>query len=185
MLFYEFVSHLIPSLVYFALIVLFNIGHFRTIDFIFLAVGGFLGTYLIDIDHIIYALITKPDHPSSQEFRKILSQKKYFQALIALVRSHLNHTELPFHNAIFIPIWALFCFFILSSSGSIFASSLVMAMYLHLLKDIWEVARREKNFSLNFLFWQIKSPISLKIKEYYVYIITVVFILESLIFLPR
>jgi len=176
---YEFFSHFAVSLIYLTIISLFKIGKFNSLDYFSLWLGGLIGTYLLDIDHLIYCLFFRPEKTSAKKFQALLKEKKYKEALFSLAETHFEHNELIFHNAVFIPIWIILSFFILSSSGSIFASILVMTIYLHLLKDIWDVIRIEKSYNLKFLFWQIKTPIEEKIKRYYVWGITLIFILEN------
>lgn len=183
MLTYEFFSHLIVSLIYLSIISLFKIGRFNSVDYLLLWLGGLLGTYFIDIDHLIYCIFSRPDKSCSTKVQELLKKKNYKKTIFTMAETHFEHDELSFHNAVFIPIWIIFCFFILSSSGSIFASAMVMAMYLHLLKDIWDMVRIKKSYDLKFLFWQIKMPLSEQIKKYYIWGATLVFILESLFFI--
>lgn len=183
MLRYEFFSHLIPSLVYLLIISILRIGHYGPVDFLMLWSGGLIGTFFIDIDHLIYCLFTRPNQPCSLKVQELLKKKDYRNAFLAMVNTHLEHQELTFHNAIFIPIWIIFCLFILTSSGSIFASALVMAMYVHLLKDIWEDVRIKKNYQLDTWFWQIKIPLEETIKKYLVWTFNVAFLLLTLFFI--
>lgn len=180
MLSYEFLSHLVPSIIYLLIISLLKIGHFTLTDYLLFWLGGLIGTYLLDIDHFLYCLITKPDKPCSLKAQEFLKKKDYRNFFWLVVNSHYEHQELTFHSALFLPIWIVFCFFILTSSGSLFASSLVMTIYLHLLKDIWDIVRLEKSYQLNFLFWQIKPPAEEKIKKYYVWTVTAAFLLITL-----
>jgi len=112
-----------------------------------------------------------------------LREKDYKNAFLVMANTHLEHQELTFHNAVFIPIWIIFSFFILTSSGSLFTSSLVMTMYLHILKDIWDAVRITKNYQLDFLFWQIKIPLEETFKKYFVWSISLLFLLLTLFFL--
>jgi len=183
MLYYEFFSHLVISLIYLLIISFFKIGRFNTGDYLLLWTGGLVGTYFLDIDHLIYVFLRRPNEVSGLKTKELLKKKDYKRAVIYFANTHFERNELSFHNAIFIPIWIIFCFFILTSADSIFAPGLVMTMYLHLLKDIWDVVRIEKSYNLLFLFWQIKKPLEERIKKYYVWGITVVFVLENFLFL--
>lgn len=132
----ELKNHLLPLLVIFILISIFWIFQ-RVIwfDFVFLFFGLLWGSFLLDIDHLIYWLYLKPDLEES-----ILAQNAWkkgdFKSLLKLLEStHENHTELIFHHYFFQIVLTIISFFVFTSSSSIFAKALLLAINVHLLVD--------------------------------------------------
>jgi len=179
----EIISHLIPSIIFFLIALIFFWPQLTIWGILALFAGSIAGTFLIDIDHFIYCFITKPDKPCSQKARAFYNQKNYHQAINTVIASHKEHHQLTFHSAVFIPIWAVFTLFIITSTTSLFAQSLVLASYLHLLKDIWEEELTVPDNLNNWLFWQVKTPVNLITQRYYVFAITIIFLALLTIFL--
>lgn len=179
----EITTHLIPSIILLTLFIIFFWSQISAFDIITLFAGTLIGTFLIDVDHFIFCFITKPNQPCSQKARAFLNEKKYSQAISTVISSHKNHHQLSFHNAVFIPIWAIFTLFVITSTTSLFAQSLCLASYLHLLKDIWQEQLTIPQNLNHWLFWQVKTPVNLTHQRYFVFTITAIFFLLLSIFL--
>jgi len=179
----EITSHLIPAIIFFIVTLIFLWSKINIWGILALFAGTILGTFIIDIDHFIYCFVTRPDEPCSIIAKSQFAKKDFKGAFETVVQSHNQHHQLSFHSAVFIPIWAIFCLFIITSTPSFFAQSLVLAAYLHLLKDIWAEKNTKPENLKNWLFWQVKTPISLKTQNLYIYASTAAFILLLVIFL--
>lgn len=183
----EVFAHLLVTFVYFLLV---SVSRWK-FDFglIWLWLGAFVGTFLLDFDHLIYWFITHPEEEDSIEAEKIVSDKmraaKGFSRIKEIIkdsyellqRVHSSHARLVFHSVVGQAILFVLAIYVITSGGSIFGSALVMAANLHLLKDEWTDFRRNKDHLADWLFWQIREP---KLKEYlkeYLVGVTLVFLI--------
>lgn len=185
----ELASHLFVFLVYFFLLSLLR---FKLDGYlVWLWVGGLIGTYLLDVDHIIYWFWTHPEKEDSikalgitrrirgiggiREIREIM--KELYQLL---KENHQSHNRLTFHTITFQIILLVLTVYVLSSSGSYFGAGLVLAMNLHLLKDIWQdYFIKGKEGLAEWFLWQIRGwGVEGRLKEYLI-LVSLVFILMS------
>jgi len=97
--------------------------------------GGIFGTFLPDIDYIIYVFLLDPHNITSQKVNYFLKQKNYLGALDILVLRGDEKRNLIFHSAFFQIIFLVLTFLIITSSGSLFGIGIVLAFSLHLLID--------------------------------------------------
>jgi hypothetical protein len=156
----ELVSHFLLTLIWLVLITLLRWQWDWYLIWFWL--GGAVGTFLLDIDHLFYTLVLYPQEVTSVKVKQLLVQKKFKEAFILLVQTHDDRIWLSFHNALFQTIFMIFCFWVVTSSPSWLGRGIVMAMALHLLKDELEwffYGRKEGLRQL--LFWPIKKDFSL------------------------
>lgn len=175
----EVTSHLLVTFIYFVLISLFNLN--LGFALLFLWLGGLIGTFLLDVDHVLLGLDLENKTWWAEKFRFLWQKKRYQEAILLNVESHLEHRRLVFHSALFQPILLCLAFFVLTSTGSLFGSGLVMSMNLHLLKDEWQCFLEEGK--LDWLFWQIKRKVDRQAQRVYLLIVTFFFVLLSLLLL--
>jgi len=175
----EVTSHLLVTFIYFALISLFNLN--LGFALLFLWFGGLIGTFLLDVDHVLLGLDLENKTWWAEKFRFLWNKKKYKEAIFYLVGTHLEHRNLVFHSALFQPILLFLAFFVLTSTSSLFGSGLVMSMNLHLLKDEWQCFLEEGD--LGWLFWQIKRKVDKQAQRIYFLTVTFFFLLLSLLLL--
>ncbi len=132
----ELKNHLPPIIAIFLLTSLFWI--FSSIPFtrfLFLFFGLGLGTFFLDIDHLLYWYYLQPNLGESRIAKKLLIEKKYKQLLQHLVLYHKNHTSLVFHHFAFQAILLVLTIFITTSTATIFGKAFCLAIYVHLLVD--------------------------------------------------
>ena len=187
----EVFSHLLVTLVYFFFV---SVLRFK-LDWgvLWLWLGALIGTFFLDIDHLIYWFITHPEEEDSMEARRVIGSvgdvkdvgpafakatagKKIIRLYQLLQKAHESHTRLIFHSAIGQTILFILAIYIITSGGSIFGSALIMAANLHLLRDEWADFGRNKDHLADWLFWQIREP---KLREYlkeYLVGVTLVFL---------
>lgn len=178
----EIRSHLLLTFVWLALISLLRLRWYLPIgrqasSLLFLWSGGLVGTFLLDIDHLLYVLFIYPHELTSMRVRRLIDQRRFKEALILLADTQDERLRLPFHNALFQPIFYVFCFFVLTSTGSLFGAGLAMTMALHLLKDELELLLRGRDEHLRkWLFWQVKAEVSLRNQKFFVILMLLVFL---------
>ena len=156
----EIGDHLISSLVIFifAEAVWLISGNFSVLSAVFFLLGLVLGTFILDVDHLVYWYFLKPSLEESKKARELISQKQYKQALSLLAENHKAHTSLVFHHFVFQAVLLIVSFFIISSTTSIFGKGLVLAMSAHLLLDQFLDLRTNPDHLKNWLF--ARSPFS-------------------------
>lgn len=120
-------------LVFFLLISLFR--HFTSSMYVAFWVGGAIGAILPDVDHLIYVYFLKPHELTSQRATRMISRGQLFSTLNLLANTRSERKGLIFHNATFQILFAVFTFFVLTSSNSLFGRGIVLAFSLHLLVD--------------------------------------------------
>lgn len=172
----ELKSHLLITLAWLGLITLVRWSwHW---NLILLWLGGLVGALLLDIDHLLYTLWIYPHELTSMRVRHLIDQRRFKDALILLADTHEERLKFSFHTALFQPILYIVCFFVLTSTGSLFGAGLVMAMALHLLKDEIEClfSREREEYLRKWLFWQIKKDISLYHQKLFVALMLLVFL---------
>ncbi len=98
-------------------------------------VGGIVGTFLPDIDRILYVYVIGPDTAVAKQVSGMVEQKKSTEKITALSSANIDKKDLIFHSARFQLIFLLFAFWIISSSNSLFGWGLALAFTLHLLVD--------------------------------------------------
>jgi hypothetical protein len=150
-------------------------------DFLLFWLGGLLGTMLPDLDQFIYALVSHSEEYNSLRIKRTLEQGNLKESLALVADTSGERTKLVFHNVLFQIILIILCFFVLSSTNGLFGKGLVMAMFLHLLKDEIRLIYRKKEESLRlWLFWIIKKEVSLRTQKYFVYASAIIFFFFSL-----
>lgn len=168
-------SHLLVTFIWLVLITLLRWNwHW---NLILLWLGALVGTFLIDIDHLLYALVIYPHELTSMRVKRLVDQRRFKEALILLADTQAERIKLPFHSALFQIILYVACFFVLTSTGSLFGAGLVMAMALHLLKDEFELLLRGEEERLRkWLFWQIKTEVTFNQQKLFLILMLLVFI---------
>lgn len=120
-------------LIFFLLISLFR----QWLSPVYLAfwIGGALGAILPDVDHLIYVYFLKPHELTSQRATRMISRGQLVSTFNLLASTRSERTGLIFHTATFQIVFAIFTFFVLSSSSSLLGRGIVLAFSLHLLID--------------------------------------------------
>lgn len=173
----ELKNHLLPLLAIFVLTSIFWLFQ-KTVwyNFVFLFFGLLWGSFLLDIDHLIFWFYLKPDLEESL-LAKNAWKKGDFKSLIKLLEStHENHTNLIFHHYFFQIVLTFISLFVFTSSSSIFAKALLLAINIHLLVDeikdfkhnpehlkLWLFARENKQLPTDSLKYYILTFVVLNL----------------------
>lgn len=151
-------------------------------DLLGLWLGGAIGTFLLDLDHLLYAIVIHPQEVTSMRVRRLLSQRQIKEAILLLSNTAQERLRLPFHSALFQVVLLVFCFFVLTSTGSLFGAGLAMAMTLRLVKDEMLALFEGKEEELRrWLFWQVKAKIPLKTQKVFVFTMFLLFLALNLL----
>ena len=97
--------------------------------------GGILGIFLPDLDHLIYAYFVKPQELTSQRVGYLINKNDIKRTVELLYETRSERNGLIFHTVFFQIIFLILTFWIWSSSGSLFGKGLVLSFALHLLVD--------------------------------------------------
>lgn len=158
----DFKQHIIPLFViYFATSLIWIFQKTNYLNYVYLLLGLSLGSYLLDIDHLIYWLYLKPNLEESR-LAGVAWKKGDWRSLIKLLKiTEHQHLSLIFHHYFFQVVLTIFSFFVFTSTSSIFVKSLLLAINIHLLIDEifsdrkilqqWLFARESKQFAISSL----------------------------------
>lgn len=94
-----------------------------------------MGTLLPDVDHLIYVYFMRPHEVTSQRVDSLVQKGQINKTLNLLYITREERAHLTFHTAHFQLIFLALTFLVLTSSGSIFGTGIVLAFSLHLLVD--------------------------------------------------
>jgi len=150
-----------------------------SLSVILMWVGGVVGMLFEWVDRITYVYFTKPHEQLSFQVKSLMSQKRYREALLLIDYRKHEQKHLTVRSLLFVLVWILAAFFVLTSTGSAFASGMVMAIGLSILIDMikdWHNIGELKKW----LFWQIKNNFSDKETRGVVVGFGVIFVLLSL-----
>ena len=150
------------------------------LELIGLWLGALVGTMILDLDQVFYALLIYSEEKAKEFWR----QRKIKALLEYLAETYSQRTKLPFHNAVFQVGFLLFSFWVLTSSAGLFGKGLVMAANLHLLKDEFHLLLKGREEQLRrWLFWPVRGEISFGGQKIFVGIIGLVFLGLNLLLL--
>lgn len=97
-----------------------------------LYVGGMLGLFLPNLDHLLHVFILSPQELTSLRVIALLKNKQIKEALNLLYDTREERKDLMFHTILFQIIFTVLTFWVVSSSGNLFGRGLVLAYFLNL-----------------------------------------------------
>jgi len=133
----EVKDHLLVSLFLFLFLELTWLlkGKFDLVVTVEFFLGLLWGTFLLDVDHLLYWFVRFPKLEESKRAKEIWRVGNWFSLLSFLGTTHKNHTSLIFHHFTFQAALLILAFFIFSSTLNIFGKGLILAANAHLLLD--------------------------------------------------
>jgi len=174
----ELTSHYLLTLVWLGVVSLLRWKW--NLELIGLWLGALVGTMILDLDQVFYALLIYPDPKACQLWR----EKKIKALLEYLAETYSQRTKLTFHNVLFQVGFLVFSFWVLTSTGGLFGKGLVMAANLHLLKDEFHLLLKGREEQLRrWLFWPVKQEVSFEGQKIFVGIMGLVFLGLNLLLL--
>lgn len=175
---HEFRYHLLASSVAFITVAIFwVIFKVDTLHLLYLFLGIFIGSLILDVDHFIFWFFLKPNLEESRLARTAI-QNKDFKAIYNLLKvSHQTHYNLIFHHYFFQSILVLFSFFIFTLTKNSFVTSLVVSLNLHLLVDeVIDYSNNPKTLQ-KWLFAREESQLPTKFLNRYIAVFSFFFII--------
>lgn len=141
--------------------------------------GGLIGSYLLELDHLLYTLWINPHELTSMRVRKLFEQRRLQEGMLMLVETRQERKRLSFHSVIFQAVLPILAFFVLTSTGSMLGAGLVMALFLRTLYEQLRDFRKRGDIK-NWL-WQIKTEVPHRIQVLYFVGMLGLFVLLSLL----
>lgn len=86
----------------------------------------------------------------------------------------------PFHSIVFSVGFAAVSFFVITSSGSMLASGLVLSLYITLL--LWQLGEWHLRGNLNEWYRMVAGPVAVGVQRWGIVVFVVLFLLETYLF---
>jgi len=130
----ELLSHYLFLILFFFLITLTK-GWYTSPVYLYFWLGGVVGNMLPDLDHLLYIFVSRPSELTSKRISSLISQKEWSSALDLLYKTRRERKMPVFHTIQFQILFAIVAFFVVTSTGSLFGTGLVLSAMLHLAVD--------------------------------------------------
>lgn len=174
----EILNRLVSTFIF---LILISAIHWQLqINLIFLGLGIVLGSFLLDLDQILYCYLQAPHEFTPQRVKRFFSQKQFQEGLILLAQTQEERPRTVFHSALFQLILLGVSFFVLSSSASLLGKGLVLGLLLHSLTD--QAEGLIKRGEIVNWFWQFRAAPSKEFQKLYFTGFTLVFLVFSFFF---
>lgn len=129
-------------------------------------IGGLIGVFLPEVDHLIYAYFLRPHEYDSQRIQRMINQGQVVQSVQMGTETRADHQSLVFHTITFQIVFLLFSVFVITSTNSLLGRGLVLGFLLNLLVD--QAMDLQKTEALENWFRQIKTNLSREQASFYV-----------------
>ncbi|OGD53338.1 hypothetical protein A3J78_00615 [Candidatus Beckwithbacteria bacterium RBG_13_35_6] len=149
------------------------------IDLTLWFVGAMVGVHFIKLDQLFYVYITRPTESFSLEVKRLVAEKKLSKVWNLLDEKVLEQPELASRSFLFQIGWFVLAVFTVTSYAGLFGQALVLGIGLKLLLEEWESYLSINNFS--WAFWQIKREVGVPEQKTYLYIMTGLFLILTLL----
>lgn len=150
-------------------------------EFVYMFFGFLWGAFFLDLDHLIYWFYLNPNIEESR-LARLAFDKRDFRSLLKLLEStHYKHTNMVFHHYFAQVVIGLISFFIFTSSSSIFAKSMVLAINLHLLVDEIKDFRQDPAHLQEWLFARESKQMPISALKYYLWLFGVLIFIFSIL----
>lgn len=167
----EILKRLLPSLALLAFLSLLNWQ--AKLELLGLWVGGLIGVFLLDLDHLIYCFWQAPHEFTSQRLIRYFQQGQYQYTLQLLFETQGERKRLIFHSVIFQLVLLVAVFFVLSSSAGLLGKGLVLVLFLQTLRSQFEEFLREGK--MDSWFWQLKISLPSNFQVLYLILMFLLF----------
>lgn len=127
----EIVNHFLYFAGYFVFLTLVN--NLYSFEYWPLYLGGLVGLFLPNLDHLLYVFVLKPYELTSQRIIAFIKNKQVKEAIVLLYDTKEERSDLMFHTILYQLIFTILTFWVVSSSGNLFGRGLVLAYYLNLV----------------------------------------------------
>ena len=154
----------------------------QSLQLLWLALGGVVGWHLIWFDVIAFAYILHPEAQVSQYIQFQINNRRFKKAAEMVALRIGEFDKLTTKTVLFQIAWVVLTVFTLTSTAGWFGKTMIMTLGLHILIDQWQMYLKNDKESLKKqLFWQIQRPVSDKELQWYLYILSGVFLMFVLL----
>ena len=150
---------------FFFFVLISLLRHFLILSYWPFWLGGAIGVFMPDIDHLIYVFLVGPQELTSQRVNFLWGRREYKRLIELLYETRSERRGLIFHTIFFQAIFLILTFWLTSSSASLFGKGLVLSFALHLSVDQLVDLVEMKNLSN----WTKFLPINLDLNNSKVY----------------
>jgi len=150
---------------FFFFVIISLVKHYLSLGYWPFWLGGAVGVFLPDLDHLIYVFFLDPQDLTSQRVGFLWQRREYKRTIELLYETRSERRGLAFHTIFFQIIFLILTFWIMSSSASLFGKGLVLSFALHLSVDQIEDLTDMKSLSN----WTKSFPINLDLKQSKIY----------------
>lgn len=178
--------YLLPLMGYLGVLSLLKFGFNFYWQELLVLIGGCLGIFLLEVDYLLYAFVTRPDDPLSFKAQESLRIKNYKGVYRDIEEIKKQGKEFILHSYLFGPVIFVLTLFALTSSGSYLGVGLTMGMF-------WRYAQETLNLYLGHfkdggfkerIFWNLKNiEVTEQLQKYFVIGLGGGFLLTTIIFL--
>lgn len=123
------------------------------------AIGGLLGLGFVYVDRLIQVFLVKPHEHLSEHVRHMVRDKRIMDAIRLLRDRGHEQQKLTVRSIFFMGAWVPVALFVLTSTGNMLATGLVMGIGLHMLYEVW-MDWADLDRLRHWLFWPIRRYVN-------------------------
>jgi len=146
----EIINHFLYFAAYFLFLTIAN--SLYSFSYWPLYIGGLVGLFMSNLDHLMHVFVFQPQELTSIRVIQFIKNKQYKEALVLMYDTREERIGLIFHTSLFQIIFTVLTFWVVSSSGSLFARGLVLSYLLSLV--IFNLKKYINKTENNFI-WQV------------------------------
>ena len=165
----EIINHFLYFAAYFLFLTIAN--SLYSFSYWPLYIGGLVGLFMSNLDHLMHVFVFQPQELTSIRVIQFIKNKQYKEALVLMYDTREERIGLIFHTSLFQIIFTVLTFWVVSSSGSLFARGLVLSYLLSLvifnLKKYINKNKKVILYDKKVLSDKLSEIINLKFKEEY------------------
>lgn len=128
-------------------------------SFAFFIFGTYIGFQILFFDRLLHAFYLYPETEFNQLVRALWKNKDYLGVIKALAQAETLQEKLLTRSVLFLIVYVVMTVFVLTSTGSVVGTGLMLGMGLHYTYDFWRYSRSPEKFAKQYL-WQVKKSFS-------------------------
>jgi len=141
-------------------------------------IGGLIGFFLLDVDHLLDVFFLHPDDPASQQVKQALKSRNWSKVWEVLIATAPQRRHLVLHTIIFEVVIAVLAIYVATSSGGLFPKALILAFWFRILTE--QIREYMSTGKMASWFWQIKDPVPPNLQAVFLAVGLIVWIIISL-----
>ena len=154
---------------------LFNLG---LLWWLLGAISGFLFVFT---DKLIFDFLMKSEETMEVKLGDVFKEKKFSEGVVRLLAENFEQRQLIMRSFLFLMVWVVLALLTVTSVINPFARGLMLGIGIHLIFDmLYDYFYNKPRFDQ--WFWQIKRELSNQEKQWFVYLILMVFAFLALRF---